>query len=313
MERNYIPMKKQEQIFKTINSVAAYHELLQLDKPEHPMVSIVDFSKVNYNSPMPGTSVILNLYCISIKHGSDCILRYGPKTYDFNEGVMSFFKPGQVISVAGQSENVTDGYMLTFHPDFIQSFALSNKIKKYGFFDYAVTEALFLSEKEKQHIREIMAGIEREYHTNIDGFSQEAIVSYIDLLLVYGNRYYNRQFIIRKPQSDGLLVRFEQLLDEYFAKEGALVKGLPSVQYFADELHLSANYLGEMLRVSTGQSAQHHIQNKVMDMAKTLLSTTHLSVAEIAYQLGFERPQSLNRLFKSKTNLSPLEYRASFN
>ncbi|KMQ68734.1 AraC family transcriptional regulator [Chryseobacterium sp. FH2] len=306
-------MKKQEQIFQTVNSVAAYHELLQLNKPEHPMVSIIDFSKVNYNNPMPGTSVILNLYCISIKQGSDCILRYGPKTYDFSEGVMSFFKPGQVVSVERQSENVTDGYMLTFHPDFIQSFALAKKIKQYSFFDYSVNEALFLSEKEKKHIREIMAGIEREYHTNIDSFSQEAIVSYIDLLLVYGNRYYNRQFITRKPQSDNLSARFEQLLDEYFAGEDALVKGLPSVQYFADKLHLSANYLGEMLRVSTGQSAQHHIQHKVIEMAKTLLSTTRLSVAEIAYQLGFERPQSLNRLFKSKTALSPLEYIASFN
>jgi len=306
-------MKKQEQIFQMINSVTAYHELLQLDKPEHPLVSIIDFSKVNYSNPPPGTSVIINLYCISIKQGADCVMRYGPNTYDFSEGVMSFFKPGQVVSVERQSENVTDGYMLTFHPDFIQSFALANKIKKYGFFDYAVSEALFLSEKEKKHIREIMAGTEGEYHTNIDGFSQDAIVGYIDLLLVYANRYYNRQFITRKPQNDQLSVRFEQLLDEYFSKDDALAKGLPSVQYFADKMHLSANYLGEMLRVSTGQSAQHHIQNKVIEMTKTLLTTTHLSVAEIAYQLGFERPQSLNRLFKSKTNTSPLEYRASFN
>ncbi|SEL01630.1 helix-turn-helix domain-containing protein [Parapedobacter koreensis] len=306
-------MNKHQQLFYTVNTVTAYHELLHLDKPEHPMVSVVDFSKVNYSNPMPGTSVILNLYCISLKQGADCVLRYGPKTYDFSEGVMSFFKPGQVLSVGHQSENVTDGYMLTFHPDFIQSFALSNKIRKYGFFDYRVTEALFLSEKEKKHIREIMAGIEQEYQTNIDGFSQEAIVSYIDLLLVYGNRYYNRQFITRKPQSDDLSTRFEQLLDEYFSNEDALVSGLPSVQYFADRLHLSPNYLGEMLRVSTGQSAQHHIQNKIIELAKTLLSTTRLSVAEIAYQLGFERPQSLNRLFKSKTNSSPLEYRASFN
>lgn len=306
-------MKKKDQLFHTINSVTAYHDLLHLDKPEHPLMSIVDFSKVDYSNPSPGSTIVLNLYCISIKQGANCVLRYGPQTYDFSEGVMSFIKPGQVMSVEGASENVTDGYMLTFHPDFIQSFALANKINRYDFFDYAVTEALFLSEKEKLHIREIMAGTEREYHTNIDAFSQEAIVSYIDLLLVYGNRYYNRQFITRKPKNEQLLTQFERLLNEYFSAEMALNNGLPTVQYFAEQLHMSPNYFSDMLRISTGQSAQGHIQHKVIEAAKTLLSTSTLSVAEIAYQLGFERPQSLNRLFKSKTNISPLEYRASFN
>ncbi len=306
-------MKKSNQIFHTIHSVAAYHDLLQLDKPQHPLVSIIDFSKAGYINPAAGTSIVLNLYCISIKQGADCVLRYGPNIYDFSEGVMSFIKPGQVMSVEGTSENVTDGYMLTFHPDFIRSFALADKILRYDFFDYTVGEALFLSEKEKQHIREIMSGIEKEYHTNIDAFSQEAIVSYIDLLLVYGNRYYNRQFITRKPKNDQLLIQFEKLLDSYFLEETALHDGLATVQYFADQLHLSPNYLSDMLRITTGQSAQNHIQNKVIEKAKLLLSTSNLSVAEIAFRLGFERPQSLNRLFKKKTSISPLEYRASFN
>lgn len=181
-------MKKEDKIFQTINSVAAYHDLLHLDKPQHPLMSIVDFSKVNYSYPEPGTSIVMNLYCISIKQGSDCVLRYGLQQYDFSEGAMSFIKPGQVMSVEGVSQNITEGYMLTFHPDFIRSYALANKINRYDFFDYAVTEALFLSEKENLHIREIMSGIEREYHTNIDAFSQEAIISYFELLLVYGNR-----------------------------------------------------------------------------------------------------------------------------
>lgn len=306
-------MKKRDQQFHTINSVADYHDLLNLDKPEYPLMSIVDFSKVEYSNPSPGTSIVMNLYCISIKQGGDCILRYGPQKYDFSEGVMSFIKPGQVMSVEGASQNVPDGYMLTFHPDFIQSFTLANRINRYDFFDYAVTEALFLSEKEKLHIREIMTGIEREYHTNIDAFSQEAIVSYIDLLLVYGNRYYNRQFITRKTKNEQLLTQFERLLNEYFSEEMALNNGLPTVQYFAERLHMSPNYLSDMLRISTGQAVQSQIQNKVIEMAKTMLGTSNLSVAEIAYQLGFERPQSLSRLFKSKMTVSPLEYRAKFN
>ena len=306
-------MKKRNHTFHTINSVTAYHDLLHLDKPEHPLMSIVDFSKVDYINPAPGTSIVLNLYCISIKQGAECVLRYGPQTYDFSEGVMSFIKPGQIMSVEGEAENVKYGYMLTFHPDLLQSFALANKINRYDFFDYAVTEALFLSEKEKLHIREIMAGIDREYHTNIDSFSQDAIVSYIDLLLVYGNRYYNRQFITRKPKNDQLLTQFERLLNDYFSQDRAVNHGLPTVQYFAEQLNMSPNYFSDMLKVSTGQGAQSHIQHKVIEMAKTLLSTSHLSVAEIAYQLGFERPQSLNRLFKSKMHISPLEYRASFN
>lgn len=305
-------MKRSEHKFVTIDTVPAYHELLRTEKPAHPMVSIIDFSKVNYANPAPGISVVLNLYCISIKQGSDCVMKYGPQTYDFSEGVMSFIKPGQVISVEGDPEQVKDGYMLTFHPDFLQSFALANGIKKYDFFDYSVYEGLFLSEKEKQHIRELMSGIEREYHTNIDVFSQKAIVAYIDLLLVYGNRYYNRQFITRKPKNDQLVLQFEKLLDNYFSAATGLHTGLPSVQHFAEQLNLSPNYLSDMLQVSTGQRTQHHIQNKVIEVAKTLLSTSNLSVAEIAYQLGFERPQSLNRLFKRKTSVSPLAFRASF-
>lgn len=305
-------MKKSEHRFITIDTVTAYHDLLHIGKPGHPMVSIIDFSKVDYINPAPGTSVVLNLYCISIKQGVDCVMRYGPQNYDFSEGVMSFIKPGQVLSVEGASEQVRDGYMLTFHPDFLQSFALANKIRKYDFFDYAVSEGLFLSEKEKLHVRELLSGIEREYHTNIDAFSQEAIVSYIDLLLVYGNRYYNRQFLTRKPKNDQQVLQFEKLLDNYFSEAETLHTGLPTVQYFAGHLNLSPNYLSDMLRVATGNSAQGHIQNKVIEVAKTLLSTSNLSVAEIAYQLGFERPQSLNRLFKKKTNVSPLEFRTSF-
>ncbi|MDD4994013.1 MAG: helix-turn-helix transcriptional regulator [Paludibacter sp.] len=305
-------MKKQN-TFHPINTVAEYHRLLQIEKPEHPLMSIIDFSKINYALPDSEMSIVLNLYCISIKQDPGCILHYGPNTYDFNEGVMTFFKPGQVIKVESTTGDSTEGYMLTFHPDFIQLFPLALQITKYAFFNYDFHEALFLSDKEKLHIREMMAGIKKEYQSNIDSFSQEAIVAYIELLLVYVKRYYSRQFITRKPQQDEVLLKFERLLDIYFSNDNALSNGLPSVQYFAERLNLSANYLSDLLRIATGQSAQSHIQNKVIDLTKTLLTTSNLSVSEIAYQLGFERPQSLNKLFRKKINLSPLEYRNSFN
>jgi AraC family transcriptional activator of pobA len=304
-------MKKTGNTFLKLNSVAAYHELLHLPKPEHPLVSLIDFSQIDYLSS--GTPIIMGLYCIYLKQGADCILRYGPQTYDFSEGVLSFIKPGQVVNVTNISGNLMQGFILVFHPDFIQSSILAEGIKRYDFFDYSVNEALFLSEKEKLHIREIMSGISREYHTNIDSFSQDAIVSYIHLLLVYADRYYSRQFITRRPKNDQLMIQFEKLLDSYFSEEKPLELGLPTVQYFAQYLNLSPNYLSDMLRISTGKSAQGHIQDRMIEKAKTLLGTSELSVAEIAYRLGFEQPQSFNRLFKKKTDLSPMRFRDSLN
>lgn len=304
-------MKKVNNTFLKLNSVAAYHELLHLPKPEHPLVSLIDFSQIDYVSP--GIPIIMGLYCIYLKQGADCILRYGPQIYDFSEGVLSFIKPGQVINVTSISENLVEGFILVFHPDFIQSSILADGIKKYDFFDYSVNEALFLSEKEKLHIQEIMSRIKREYHTNIDSFSGEAIISYINLLLVYADRYYSRQFITRKPKNDQLMIQFEKLLDSYFSEEKPLEFGLPTVQYFAQFLSLSPNYLSDMLRISTGKRAQGHIQDKMIENAKILLGTSELSVAEIAYRLGFGQPQSFNRLFKKKTNVSPMGFRESLN
>ncbi|MEZ2334696.1 helix-turn-helix domain-containing protein [Mucilaginibacter sp. RCC_168] len=276
-------------------------------------MSIINFSKVKYINPPSEITLVMNLYCITIKQDADCVIRYGPLQFDFNEGVMLFIKPGQIISVQRASENAKEGYMLLIHPDFLASFPLALKIKRYGFFDYAIHEALFLSDREQVHINAIMAGIESEYHINIDMFSQEAIVTYTELLLVYANRFFNRQFITRKAKNDQLLVQVEKLLDDYYTKNLVIKYGLPSVQYLADTLNMSANYLSDTLRVTSGSSAQSHIQHKILEEAKILLSTSQLSVSEIAYQLGFERPQSLNKLFKRKVAISPLEYRASFN
>ncbi|WP_367331132.1 helix-turn-helix domain-containing protein [Sphingobacterium multivorum] len=301
------------QNFTVIKSVADYHKLLELERPLHPLVSIIDFSAVTYVNPAADISLVMDLYFISIKENSDCVLRYGPNHYDFTEGVMSFIKPGQVLTLERGSNPVTEGFSLVFHPDFIRLFPLAGKLKNYAFFDYEIHEALFLSEREKMHIRNLMAGILQEYNNRIDLFSQEAIVAFIELLLVYGNRYYNRQFITRKSNNDHYVVKFEKMLEFYFSSGKLVESGLPTVKYFAEQLHMSPNYLSDLLRVSTGQSAQGHIQERLIEEAKTLLTTSHLSVAEISYMLGFEQSQSLNRLFKKKTNMSPIQFRQSFN
>ncbi len=188
---------------------------------------------------------------------------------------------------------------------------MSKTIKNYGYFSYAVNEALHLSEKEEAMITTTMLNIEQEYRSGIDIYSQDVIVSHIELLLNYSNRFYNRQFITRKSASNDLLVKLDHLLTEYFDKH--LQSGLPTVHFISEQLNISSNYLSDLLRTLTGQSTQQHIHNKLIEKAKEILTTTSLSVSEIAYQLGFEYPQSFSKLFKSKTNVSPLEFRHSFN
>ena len=205
------------------------------------------------------------------------------------------------------------GHTLLIHPDFLRNYPLGKSIKNYGFFSYSANESLHLSDKEKAIVLNIFKNIEDELASNIDDFSQDVIIAQIELLLSYSNRFYKRQFITRKAASNDLLVTLENLLNDYFNKETALMKGLPTVQYLAEQLNVSTHYLSDMLRSLTGQNAQQHIHNKLIEKAKEILSISNLSVAEIAYQLGFEHPQSFNKLFKSKTNLSPLEFRQSFN
>ncbi len=218
---------------------------------------------------------------------------------------------------------VLSGSWLVIHPDFIHHYPLAKSIKDHGYFSYAVNEALHLSEKEEGLVATIFQNIHQEYRSSIDGYTQDVIVSHIELLLNYANRFYNRQFITRKQASHDILTRLEAILTDRFDPEkvqatglparAGLPRGLPTVQYIPDTLHVSPNYLSDMLRKLTGQSTQQHIHNKLIEKAKEILSTTTLSVSEIAYQLGFEYPQSFNKLFKSKTHLSPLEFRQSFN
>ncbi|MEJ7559798.1 MAG: helix-turn-helix transcriptional regulator [Pedobacter sp.] len=294
------------------NSISELHRALGLPKPLHPLISLVDYSNIRADTTELEKGIIFNFYKISYKKNYTGKFKYGQSYYDFDEGGLSFVSPNQVISVS-DDEGDYGGYTLLVHPDFIRNFPLGKKIKDYGFFSYTVAEGLFLSDKEKEIIISLFKNIETELASAIDLFSQEVVVSQLELLLSYSKRFYNRQFITRKSASNDLLSKTEELLDNYFSVEKALLKGLPSVQQIADELNVSSHYLGDMLRSLTGQNTQQHIHNRLIDKAKELLTTTNLTVAEVAYQLGFEHPQSFNKLFKNKTKVSPMEFKQSFN
>jgi AraC family transcriptional regulator, transcriptional activator of pobA len=303
-------MKKENSSPYIINSISEQHRLLSLPRPQHPLVSVFKYEDIKYNSEELSKNFVLNFYCVAIKKNFKGKLKYGQNFYDFDEGVMSFISPNQLLSVIAD-ESPTEGYCLVFHPGFIAQYPLAKTIKQYGFFSYALNEGLHLSEKEEAMITTILQNIEQEYASSIDNFSQDVMVSHIELLLNYCNRFYNRQFITRKKVSTDLLANLETILSNYYADEK--VSGLPTVQYISGRLNVSANYLSDMLRNLTGQTTQQHIHQYLIDKAKETLTTTSLSVSEIAYQLGFEYPQSFNKLFKSKTSFSPLQFRQSFN
>lgn len=294
-----------------IKSISEFHRLRGLPQPEHPLISVVDYATVEHTVQ---ETYIFDYYSISLKRGVGKMF-YGQQKYDFDEGVMYFMAPNQVLGVApDQNENIQrSGWILLIHPDFIWNTPLAGNIKKYEYFDYSVNEALFLSEKEETILNNIIQNIRQEYSSNIDKFSQNIIISQIETLLNYSERFYQRQFITRKISNHQILDRMEKLLDGYFNDEDLASKGLPTVQYVADSLNVSASYLSSLLKVLTGQSTQQHIHDKLIEKAKEKLSTTILSVSEIAYELGFEHSQSFSKLFKTKTNLSPLEFRRSFN
>ncbi|MES2650515.1 MAG: helix-turn-helix transcriptional regulator [Bacteroidota bacterium] len=303
-------IRKNNHLF-TINSISELYKLSGLPKPKHPYIGLINFEDTTSPSQEP-ISLLMNFYSISLKRCVDNKLKYGQNYYDFDEGVLGFMEPGQLLSLEGDNQQ-PEGWWLVFHPDLIRTYPLGKSIKNYGFFSYAVNEAIHLSETEEAMLETVFKNIEKEYNHSIDPYSQDVMVSQIELLLNYSNRFYNRQFITRKTASSDILAKLEILLDEYFKGDKILHSGLPTVQFFAEQLHLSPNYLSDMLRAITGQSTQQHIHNKLIEKAKEALANTHLSVSEIAYQLGFEHPQSFSKLFKTKMNISPLEYRASFN
>jgi AraC-like DNA-binding protein len=306
-------MKKDVSTPHLIKSISELHQLFALPKPDHPLVSIIDFRLLSYSHSDVWKHFTNDFYCIVIKNGSNGTLKYGQSDYDFNEGMMTFTKPGQVFSVRPVNENPVIGYMLVFKSDLIRSYPLGKNINNYGYFSYALAEALHLSEKEDAIISSLLKQMQQELKNNIDNYSQDVIVSHLELLLNYSNRFYNRQFITRKAVNHDLLSRLEQILEAYFNKDAPFNKGLPSVQFIASQLNLSPNYLSDLLRNITGQSAKEYIQQHLIEKAKQLLSTSGMTVSEIAYQLGFEYSQSFSKLFKKVTHQTPLKFRQSFN
>jgi AraC family transcriptional regulator, transcriptional activator of pobA len=295
-----------------IPSIGRSHALMQYEKPKHPLFSIVRFEDLAQVTIEASVKLIFDYYQIVLKIDCPGKLQYGQTRYDFDEGVMSFFAPRQVSILAPGDVLARAGWLLSVHPDFLRNTSLGKKIAAYGFWSYQVNEALILSDDEQQSIEQIFSQIEKEYRQPIDHFSSDIAISNIDLLLTYCNRYYQRQFVLRKPHHDSFVERFEVLLDDYF-EHAVATSGLPSVTFFADKLAISSNYLSDLLRQHTGQNAQQHIHAKLIEKAKERLTTTRLSVNEIAYGLGFEYPQSFSKLFKSKTKQSPLEFRKMFN
>lgn len=297
-----------------LKSVSEFHQLRGLPRPEHPLISVVDYSKI-YIAPTDGIeNLTFDYYTIALKRGVSKMY-YGQQACDFDEGVLFFMSPNQVLKIINNPNETIErtGWMLLIHPDFLWNTPLAKTIKQYGFFDYSVKEALWLSQKEEAIIFSIIQNIRQEYHSSIDKFSQRIIISQIETLLNYSERFYQRQFITRKTTSHQILERLEKLLSDYFYSNDLISKGVPTVQYIADCLNVSPNYLSGLLKVLTGQSTQQHIHDKLIEKAKEKLSTTDLSISEIAYELGFEHPQSFSKLFKTKTNISPLEFRQSFN
>lgn len=298
-----------------IKTISEYHKLMGQPKPEHPLISVINLESVKPPVITGPISLIYDFFCIALKRAPNVKYKYGQQEYDFDEGVMFFMSPNQVFGIELSTDEASkpSGWALLFHPDFLWNTSLAKTIKQYGYFDYSVNEALYLSEKEEKKITRIVKNIQEEYRSNIDQYSQNVIIAQLELLLTYSERFYQRQFITRKISNHKILNQLDDLLTDYFNKDVFIKNGLPSVQYISESLNVSPDYLRGLLKVLTGQNTQQHLHHKLIEKAKERLSTTNLTVSEIAYELGFEHSQSFSKLFKSKTNLSPLEFRASFN
>lgn len=285
---------------------------LGLPAPQHPLVALVNYNKADLNLDDAGKRFLLGFYKISFKTSFTGMVSYGPGRYDFREGGMAFLAPNQVVEMP-DDKNQYEGYALYFHPDLLTGYPLAGSIQHYGFFSYSVSEALYLSDPEKQVIAKLFEAISEELNNRIDAFSVDVLVSQIELLLQHSNRFYHRQFLTRKPVHNGLIDNMQAYLSDRFSGQRALLGGLPSAQEIAEHLQVSPRYLSDLLKTLTGKTTQQHIHLRLIEKAKELLANSTLTTAEIAYQLGFEHPQSFNKLFKSKTDLTPLEFRQSFN
>lgn len=295
-----------------LQSISEVHRLLGIPGPVHPLISLMDSTIGQIDLCRLPSSYVTSFYKISFVTKLGGKFRYGQSYYDFDEGSLLFTAPNQIV---GSTEDYKDngGYSLIIHPDFLIGYPLAKKIKQFGFFSYANNEALHLSERERETIMSIFNIIMDELNSRIDDFSHEVIIAQIELLLSYAKRFYKRQFLTRQVLSNDLLQQLENLLNSYFEEDKAVVHGIPTVQYLAEHLNYTPNYLSDMLRSLSGQNAQQHIHQNLIERSKELLSTTSLTISEVAYKLGFEHPQSFSRLFKIKTKTSPVQFRSAFN
>ncbi|WP_316797673.1 helix-turn-helix transcriptional regulator [Pedobacter frigidisoli] len=298
-----------------ITTIKDYHKILGIANPEHPMISVINLTEITPYRSEETIRVVFDFYIISLKkvEEGDVHYGYGQQKYDFDDGILFFIAPNQIFSFKADDAFRSAGSMLLIHPDFLWGNPLAKAIKKYEFFNYAINEALFVSEKEEIVLKSLIKNIEQEYRSHIDQFSESIMISQIESFLNYSNRFYMRQFLTRKISGNQILDKLEKILDDYFNNEDIINNGLPTVQHIAQQLNCSPNYLSGILKTLTGQNTQQHIHGKIITKAKEKLSTTTLTIGEIAFQLGFEYPQSFSKLFKSKTELTPVEFRASFN
>lgn len=298
-----------------INSISQVHQSLGLAKPKHPLVSVVYTKDVKTTKVFQKVKIVNNLYQISLKSSIQLgKLQYGKSSYDYEEGTLVFTSPGQVTEYEPKQEIETsnqeiEGWTLLFHPDLIRKSDLGDKIRRYGFFNYDVNEALHISDNEKNTIEEIIEKIIKEYSQNLDRHSQPLIIKNIELLLDYCLRFYDRQFYTRTNLNSDIIAKFERLLREYYQNNKVENLGIPNVNYCGQALNLSPNYLSDLLKKETGKTAQEHIHLCIIERAKNSLLNSNHSISEISYALGFDYPQYFSNLFKSKTGLSPREYR----
>ncbi len=294
---------KPSHVFDSINQYNVFnnHETL------HPLVSVLDYSKAH---PRYQSKMTFGIYCIVLKEVKCGDLKYGRHHYDYQEDTLVFISPGQVVEVENSGEQYQPlGHALAFHPELIRGTSLAGSLANYQFFGYKTSEALHLSERERQIVLDCFSKIAFELHQPVDRYSKKLIASNIELFLNYCERFYNRQFITRENVNKSIIEKFETLLNQYFSSEKPQEIGLPTVAFCANELNLSVNYFGDLIKKETGKSAQEYIQDKIIDAAKNKIFDIHKSVNDVAYELGFKYPQHFSRFFKLKTGISPSEYR----
>ena len=298
--------------FVSINNISQLHQLFSLDKPRHPLISIIKNENVSYPADFGKYRYIFDLYVIAFKSGVSGTCGYGRSSYDFEEGTILFTSPGQVITI-GESQkqaDTTEGWTIFFHPDLIRKSPLGNSINSYSFFSYDIQEALHLSNTEKETLTELVQKIRQEYNHEIDRYTQKLIISNIELLLDYCTRYFDRQFYTRTNLNKDVVGKFEKYIKEYFESDKLAVSGIPTVQYIGSQLAISPNYLSDLLKKETGRNTQEHIHFYLIEKAKTILLNSVGSVSEIAYELGFQYPQHFSKIFKNKTGMSPKDFRS---